>query len=162
MSEFSSVHGFSLPLPFGTAASNHALSVSHTVLSYTFPEIHLWFASHYVIVPMNVLCYFYIHGCKITNTCLWRPSHCFYFDDPQVYQTAHLELNLLSSQACLFVFVFSFIRVVSQHIFIYCLLWSRQCSRHQGFKVEKWTWPWRRFLLGLFTPIAYFIKSAWT
>lgn len=79
-------------------------------------------------------------------------SHCFYFDDPQVHQTAQLELNLLSSQACLFVFCF-FIYSCSLTAYIY-LLSAMVQAVFQVPGVQSW-----KMNLALKEIFAWFISS---
>lgn len=80
--------------------------------------------------------------------------HCSYFDDPQVHQTQHIQnwTCVPPKHACLS-FILSLIHLVSQHRFIYYLWWSRQCSRHQGCKVEKTGWLQGDLCLVYFLPL---------
>lgn len=80
--------------------------------------------------------------------------HCSYFDDPQVHQTQHIQnwTCVPPKLACLS-FILSLIHLVSQHRFIDYLWWSRQCSRHQGCKVEKTDWLQGDLCLVYFLPL---------
>lgn len=155
-----------LPLPFGTAAANRALSPSLSSLTRSQKSICAKLLTTLRWCPWMCFVIFILVAAESPALLSGGLAHCFYFDDSQVpsNSTSRIELAFFPNLLVCLLF-FSFIRIVSQHIFIYCLLWSRQCSRHQGFKVEKWTWPSGRFLRGLFPPPACFISgigSAWT
>lgn len=113
------------------------------------PGINLWSSSHYsVVVSINVLCYFYVCGCKI-SALLWSPYSLSLLQWPTgTLDTAHLELNLRSSQTYLFVFC-SFIYSFSLTAYIYYLLWAMfQAPGVQSWKNKLAS----RFVLGIFPP----------
>lgn len=130
-------------LPLGTTAFSLVMP-SHTDIFYMFPESVCGFLLT-VLWKYPWVCFgflFFVFFLNIDDfritTSLWFP-----FLVPLLWiptgtsNPAHLELNLPSSQTYVFIFVLLFIHLISQHIFFYYLLWSRQWSRHQGFRVDK-------------------------
>lgn len=105
-----------------------------------------------------------IRECTLLFLCWWLQNLCFALESlltalfwwlTGTSNTAHPELNLPSSQTCLFVFC-SFTHSFSLTADIYLLSMMIQAPGVQCWKNKLAS---RRFLLGIFSPVAHFISA---